>query len=218
MEETCLQLTSLLATTSFESAPPKQPDRWKELLPMIRKDLQEYGIDNDPKFFDAIVAKIVTGEVRDGKGFLFMGTTGSGKTKRAKFICDMIGIHFYKAESIGPKWIMGEGDDDYLQEYMRSSKPRWSELPHHYGDIFIDDLGVEDESYSVYGNTTDVMRKVLRWRYDVFTMPELRWKTYITTNLDEASLKQRYGERIASRLNEMCVFLSLKHPDRRQKT
>lgn len=65
--------------------------------------------------------------------------------------------------------------------------------------LAIDDLGVEPVETQAYGNIYYPVIDVLTKRYDkqLFTM--------ITTNLTPAEIRDKYGERIADRLNEMMA-------------
>lgn len=71
--------------------------------------------------------------------------------------------------------------------------------------LFLDDLGTE--------NSTDFARE------HFFTILDIRCQkkkpTFITTNLSMNELSAKYGERITSRLKEMCAILELKGADRR---
>ncbi len=71
--------------------------------------------------------------------------------------------------------------------------------------LFLDDLGAE--------NTTDFARE------HFFTILDVRCQkkkpTFITTNLSMNELSAKYGERISSRLKEMCAILEIKGSDKR---
>jgi DNA replication protein DnaC len=71
--------------------------------------------------------------------------------------------------------------------------------------LFLDDLGTE--------NTTDFARE------HFFTILDMRCQkklpTFISTNLNMNELKEKYGERIVSRLKEMCIPLTIKGEDKR---
>lgn len=61
----------------------------------------------------------------------------------------------------------------------------------------IDDLGVEPSEIMDFGNVLTPMSDLLSIRYDY------QLTTILTTNLSPASIRERYGDRIADRLNEM---------------
>ena len=64
-----------------------------------------------------------------------------------------------------------------------------------------DDIGVET-SAKRYGNDCNVIAEVLLDRYDQFVRHGMI--TYLTTNLDAEALEGAYGDRVRSRLREMC--------------
>ena len=69
--------------------------------------------------------------------------------------------------------------------------------------VVIDDLGTE-ETAKHYGDTIDPIAWVIQRIYDVNGYAEVPIKLYLTTNLDKKSLTERYGERVVSRIWEMC--------------
>lgn len=64
-----------------------------------------------------------------------------------------------------------------------------------------DDLGAEAATKR-YGNHCNVMAEVLLDRYDQFVRHGMI--THLTTNLDAEALEDAYGDRVRSRLREMC--------------
>lgn len=79
--------------------------------------------------------------------------------------------------------------------------------------IAIQDLGQEQEESLHMGNRVDAVRQLLEFRGDLDN--EL---TLITSNLPMGSdrLMARYGDRVASRLHQMCNNLVIKGKDRRK--
>lgn len=84
-------------------------------------------------------------------------------------------------------------------------------------NVFFDDLGTEDKGY-LWGEKVEVFEKFIQFRYDLFRNSKV--KTHFTTNLSGEQLKERYGLRCYSRLNEMCTIVmmgaSSKYSDRRK--
>lgn len=93
----------------------------------------------------------------------------------------------------------------------RGSSESESRIMDKYGDaraLFFDDIGAE--------KTTDYMRSAL------FVLIERRntrhnSRTIITSNLNLNQLAKQHGERIASRIAEMCRVIKVSGPDRRIK-
>ena len=66
------------------------------------------------------------------------------------------------------------------------------------GFVFIDDLGEEPTSVQRYGNTLTPIVDLIERRY------EAKAYTFISTNLTYKQIADKYGERIADRIVEMC--------------
>jgi hypothetical protein len=70
-----------------------------------------------------------------------------------------------------------------------------------------DDLGVE-QNLKYFGNECNVMAEILLSRYDIFTTKKIQ--THITTNLSatEIEIENQYGNRVRSRLRELCNLIA----------
>lgn len=68
-----------------------------------------------------------------------------------------------------------------------------------------DDLGTEN-NLKYFGNECNVMAEILLSRYDLFISKKL--KTHITTNLSATEIEKQYGNRIRSRLRELCNLIA----------
>lgn len=71
------------------------------------------------------------------------------------------------------------------------------------GNYLFDDLGTENVA-KYYGTPMDVMGEIIQERYDRNGI------TFITSNYDLDGIRKAYGERISSRLAEMCSFIDMK--------
>jgi DNA replication protein DnaC len=143
-------------------------------------------------------------------GLLFFGDVGTGKTTLLKAICNTINtmcerdtddrgrrettlddfscINLIKAKSIV---------NDYANPAMR---PRY-DLMSKVALLAIDELGVEPVESKLFGNTSEPIVDMLCERYD------RQLCTIISTNLDDAEIKRRYGNRLADRFNEMFATI-----------
>jgi DNA replication protein DnaC len=68
-----------------------------------------------------------------------------------------------------------------------------------------DDLGVE-QNLKYFGNECNVMAEILLSRYDIFTTKKIQ--THITTNLSASEIETHYGNRVRSRLRELCNLIA----------
>ena len=71
--------------------------------------------------------------------------------------------------------------------------------------ICFDDLGTEN-NLKYYGNECNVMAEILLSRYDLFISKKLQ--THITTNLSATEIEKYYGNRVRSRLRELCNLIA----------
>ena len=201
--------TARSAMTRFDENTKRLP-LWREFLPRVERDIQKAGLDCDPVNLPELLAKALANSLPGNRGFILNGSVGSGKTERMNFFGRIGNIRLYSASTFGDVWLDCENDNEF-REFCRVDNVSGF-TPERYQDLIIDDLGTERTVYSRFGNACDVMRDlVLPWRYGVFP----RCKTYFTTNLSDSDLRNRYGERVFSRLNEMCVFIRMDGKDRR---
>jgi DNA replication protein DnaC len=141
------------------------------------------------------------------KGILLSGPVGCGKTslmhlmkyfsnhQQAIYIlkpCREVSFEFIK--------------DGYevMNRYGRNSfaKSGQTEIPRHY---CFDDLGTEN-NLKYFGNECNVMAEVLLTRYDLFISRKLI--THITTNLAAGEIEKMYGNRVRSRMRELCNLIA----------
>ena len=140
--------------------------------------------------------------VSDDKFGLFLrGPIGCGKSSvlKALTLNPFRPFHFVSCKKI--QSYFAQGGFEVIQKYMK-------------GNYCFDEFGDEEEATN-YGNKVEVMTYILESQYDCKTYPG----TMITTNLNSDQIRERYGERIWSRLNEMYDFVlfDTDSPDRRIK-
>jgi len=136
------------------------------------------------------------------KGILLTGPIGCGKTTLMtlmkhlapadnKFIvkpCRDISFEFiHDGYQIIHKYSIGK---------LYQSEPR---------TYCFDDLGTEN-NLKYFGNECNVMAEILLSRYDLFISKKL--KTHITTNLSANEIEKQYGNRVRSRLRELCNLIA----------
>lgn len=212
MDETLKQTIMTGLMTMCGSEQQNSPRRWEKILPLVEADLTAEGIDIDPKRLPELMAKSITRESIGNKGICFIGNVGSGKSRRMKFLADAVNMTMLNAREMCAMWVDLGGNEAEFQEYCLAAESAYDVVPACFHDLIIDDIGTEEKTYTAYGTEVDVMRNIiLPLRHAQFP----RWRTFITTNLTPEDLKARYGARVFSRLNEMCIFVRLTHNDRR---
>lgn len=148
----------------------------------------------DPKLLQALKESI-----ENGKGLFIYGETGTGKTH----FCHAI-VNGYKASSIYVEnfvSLLGEYRE-YMQKGYYNDKLRELCAQEH---LIIDDIGAEKVSDFVI----EFLYSVVNKRYESMK------RTVITTNLNYKDFGDRYGDRILSRIAEMCVLVELTGDDKR---
>ena len=206
-------LTSLAKATNTES--PSEP-KWPALIDRVKLVMEQDGVDDALPHFERLFAKIATRELKSKdspypQGVMLCGVTGNGKTFRLKFMeRHLSGMHMTTAVELVEK-IEKNDSIDFFKDITRTDTGTLDIVPKRYYDLIIDDIGFEKTESVNYGNRRDIMERVILARYMVF--PE--HQTHFSTNLTEDQLKERYGDRIYSRLREMCLFVTMKGEDRR---
>ena len=188
---------------------------YAEIIPWLeQKGKQQFGdkfhfIEDDLNNIKKLICYFLRDEVMAAnfnidleKGILLSGPVGCGKTTlmtlmrnvaqlNNKFIlktCRDISFEFIK---------------DGYQTIQKYSNGNYSQS--EYRNYCFDDLGVET-NLKYYGNECNVMAEILLSRYDMFISNKKF--THITTNLSATEIETAYGNRVRSRLREMCNLVA----------
>ena len=70
-------------------------------------------------------------------------------------------------------------------------------------ELVMDDIGTEPLNNKDYGTDRDLVGDIIRLRYN--KSQKGYCITHVTTNLDKIQINERYGDRIADRMNEMFI-------------
>jgi DNA replication protein DnaC len=136
------------------------------------------------------------------KGILLTGPIGCGKTSLMnlmKYLAPTEQKFFLKpCRDISFEFIQ----DGYQVIHKYSNGNLDQSGPRSY---CFDDLGTEN-NLKYFGNECNVMTEILLSRYDLFISKKL--KTHITTNLSATEIEKHYGNRVRSRLRELCNLIA----------
>lgn len=134
-------------------------------------------------------------------GLLLAGTCGNGKTttmRAVQSVVMLLNSTYYnpRGQRVANRLLEAKeiaqlsGKDGQLTAYKT--------IPL----LFLDDLGREPTEVMQFGNVTSPITELLEYRYNQ------RLTTLVTTNLEPSEVRQKYGDRIADRFNEMFAVIS----------
>lgn len=169
--------------------------------------------DTTMKALNAITGEEQQGDIK--RGIYIAGNTGSGKSW-----CLEVMLAYARAWGFQIKF-----SDDNAQRPLFWNINRADEICGEFSErgeivrfkkmsiIGIQDFGQEPKETLYMGNRLNVLQQLLEYRGD--RTDEL---TMITSNLRISSeiLKEKYGDRVQSRLVEMCNYFEIKGKDRRK--
>lgn len=170
-------------------------------------------IHNDPDMqaIDPETKKNIKGRL--SAGIYVAGNSGTGKSWAldiASTYALAAGIKIHIGDSARNLFWRNLRSDDIVNEYTHTgSLERLKRL----SILGIQDLGVEPEEASYMGNRIKPIKTLLEHRGD-----HTDKLTIISSNIqiNHPDLIDRYGDRVASRLLEMCNYFEIKGTDRRK--
>ena len=174
----------------------------KEDVPLILK-LLYYFTNNEEKAKEH--------KIDLNKGIMLSGPIGCGKTTLLDLM-KLIAVPEKKYLLTTSRDISFEFIQDGYEVIQRYSKGIQGQ--HIRRNIAFDDLGTE-RNLKYYGNECNIMAEILLSRYDLFIAHKN--VTHITTNLSATELEEYYGNRVRSRLRNMCnlIFFDKEAVDKR---
>ena len=158
------------------------------------------------------------------KGILLLGLVGCGKTAALRFFerNARTAYRIVPARDVARRFLtegfaVRDRHDRFVTQAFSSRSYGSGHGPDHRHPVTycFDDLGVEQNA-RLYGNECNVLAEILLDRYDRFVTHQMR--THLTSNLNAPELEQLYGDRLRSRLREMCnvLIFPATAPDRRR--
>jgi DNA replication protein DnaC len=140
--------------------------------------------------------------VRRGPSLLLCGPVGTGKTHQC-----WGAVRLFAEQAVNAGAVFTTTADMYGALRPRHGVDSETELRKytHARLLILDDLGAA----KLTEWTEEIDYRILGWRYDN-DLP-----TVITTNCTPPQLPERLGQRVASRLTEMCTIVPLTGADRR---
>jgi DNA replication protein DnaC len=142
--------------------------------------------------------------VTQGRSLLLLGPTGTGKTHQTYGAIRELAL-----TGVAATWMVTTAADMYAALRPRHGIDSEAEF-RRYRDasvLLLDDLGAERKPTEF---TEEINFRLINWRY------ENHKPTLITSNLVPKEIGARLGDRVTSRLIEMCQRVVFVGPDRRR--
>ncbi|MEU4051319.1 ATP-binding protein [Streptomyces olivaceus] len=142
--------------------------------------------------------------VTHGPSLLLLGVTGVGKTYEAYGAMRELAV-----SGVRCWWHVTTAADLYAALRPRHGVDSEEEFRRYRdaGLLLVDDLGAEGKPSAF---TEEVNFRLINYRY------ERQLPTLFTSNADASQLRERLGDRVTSRLREMCQRIAIKGTDRRR--
>ncbi len=149
------------------------------------------------------------------KGIFLFGTVGVGKTRLMELFAlnkrqcfQMISCRKVASEYVKHGFPVIEPLSNQSYPFVKTIGNFW----HESMGVCFDDLGTESDANN-YGNKRNVFEQIILDRYDNHLPFD---QTHITSNLTPEMVKERYGERVSSRMREMFNLIELTGKDLRR--
>lgn len=155
------------------------------------------------------VAEFLTDKTNNKFGLMLCGTCGNGKTTLIRaiqgvtnilveggLICNCNGLAIHDARELVRLAVLAEQDS--------KAREKWEQVKRKQV-IALEDIGREPTEVLSYGNAISPIVELLEFRYSE------QLTTFITTNLTAKEIREKYGTRIADRLNEMMQVIIFKN-------
>lgn len=173
----------------------------------VRKRNREYEANQEQQEAIANVASWLANS-KNHFGLVLNGITGNGKTTLIKAMRSFFNVCKIKdpiceeGESLTLKagiWFVTSRE---LYHLYSSNRKRFERCKNTF-ILAIDDFGTEESDFCQYGNRYKPLEELLSYRYDRM-LP-----TILTTNLGGKAIRDKYGDRLADRFNEMMQVITL---------
>lgn len=149
---------------------------------------------------DEITAKTI--DIDLDKGLLLSGPIGCGKTSimnLMRFVPEQKSKYILKPTREISFEFIKEGYE-VIQRYTSGNT-----MQNNVKNYCFDDLGTEN-NLKYFGNECNVMAEILLSRYDLFVNKKII--THLTTNLSASEIETAYGNRVRSRLRQLCNLVA----------
>lgn len=208
--ELMLQLRRQRITQQGFRLPLGEEDAYELLYSALRVEVEskhrKFVADDETTRIVATLAKYLTSKDVHLTGLMFCGMCGNGKTTMLYALQNA--VNWLKENNRFSKEQTERGLDRLNVVDARTIVRRMKLKPMELIKtpmLAIEDMGREPAEVLDYGNVTTPLTELLECRYDE------RLFTVITTNLTGKQIREKYGVRIADRINEMMEVVVFKN-------
>ena len=170
----------------------------------------DYKVDSEflKSLFPALINYFFEfdGQLDTKKGLLFTGGVGLGKTSLFR-IFQRFASRLELDTRFTIKPMMSAVYDVSETSNVATMKSLFK------GNVCFDDLGQEASTVKLFGNEIKVFEEIMTHRYNNFVT--FGDKTHLSTNLTFPQIREKYGDRVSSRIVEMMNIVAFKGTDRR---
>jgi len=153
---------------------------------------------------------VIAGDLH--KGLYIQGPTGTGKSLALDILrctCKYYDLQFKcEGKPVYLSWKTARAEDICYDYEESGALSMWKTAP----IICIQDFGSEPVETIYMGNRRRITSSIIEARGDLFSRI-----TLISSNIPFAKIAELYGDRVASRLTQMCNIITLGGQDRRKK-
>lgn len=143
-------------------------------------------------------------------GLIIFGNVGNGKTTLLNAIANLVNAYGLGRDAQGnTAWVKFIGAEALARLAKDDGERMWSYI--RTPMLALDDLGAEQDTIKTFGNIVNPAVDLLSYRY------QYRLFTVVTTNLRAGDIRQRYGDRVADRMNEMFSRITIKNETYRKR-
>lgn len=141
-------------------------------------------------------------------GLVLNGITGNGKTTLVKAMQSFFNICKFKDPLCQEEAVFYTHasitvlTSKELYHLFSSNRKRFDRCMNTF-ILAVDDLGTEESEFCQYGNRYKPLEELLSYRY------ERMLPTIVTTNLGGKAIREKYGDRLADRFNEMMQVVTM---------
>jgi len=210
------ELRNIMAGAKRDApAPQPEPEAMRKEATRAAIWLARHGHDDRERHGERLAWYLACYRLGHGaadKGICLSGPCGTGKTVALRLLARWVGAHYMTATQAVESY---RADAEGWPEIVTPRLPSMWDGVNVWPDLAIDDLGAEPTAAS-YGQRSEALATLVDMRETYYRQHGAR--LHIATNLVQAEIATRYGDRTLSRLLGLCHWREWAGADGRQAT